>query len=125
MLIRRAFLPFTFLIVAGLARHAQGAGASPSAVPVQVATQVQTAIAVPVDRDTVLNPGDQVTIEIVEDRDAPILKRVTDTGELDFPYIGRVRVTGKSCAQVIAEAKRQLESKYYYHATVRLGIDQV
>ena len=69
--------------------------------------------------------GDQVTFEIVEDKAAPISKRITDTGELDVPYIGRVRASGKTCEQVAGEIKRRLEADYYYKATVKLGIDLV
>lgn len=72
-----------------------------------------------------LGTGDQVTFEIVEDKAAPITKRITDTGELDVPYIGRVRASGRTCEQVATEIKRRLEADYYYKATVKLGIDLV
>ena len=77
------------------------------------------------DQDKPLSFGDIVSFQIMEDKDLPVRQRVTDTGELDVPYIGRVHVAGKTCAEAAAIIKRQLESEYYYKATVRLGIDQV
>lgn len=76
------------------------------------------------DRDTPLGVGDIVTFSIQEDRDQPVKLRVTDSGELDIPYAGRVSAANRTCDSVAAEARRLLEAKYYNKATVRLGIDQ-
>jgi protein involved in polysaccharide export with SLBB domain len=78
-----------------------------------------------VDPDKKLAAGDQVTVEIVEDRDGGFPRVVTATGELDVPPLGRVRVSGKTAAEAAAELKTLLERDYYYHATVRLAIDRV
>jgi polysaccharide export outer membrane protein len=75
------------------------------------------------DPDKPLGVGDQVTFQIMEDKDEPVSKRVLDTGELDIPYINRVQAAGKTCDQVAAEIKRRLEADYYYKATVRLGLE--
>jgi polysaccharide export outer membrane protein len=77
------------------------------------------------DQDKPLSFGDIVSFQIIEDKEPPVRQRVTDTGDLDVPYIGRVRVAGKTCEEAAAIIKRQLEAEYYYKATVRLGIDQV
>src|SRR6186713_929098 len=37
-----------------------------------------------------LRAGDRVAFQILEDRDAPKSLFVADSGELDFPYVGRV-----------------------------------
>src|SRR5437763_1232133 len=39
------------------------------------------------DPDKKFGAGDTVSFSIAEDRDPPVLMRVTDTGELGFPYI--------------------------------------
>jgi protein involved in polysaccharide export with SLBB domain len=78
-----------------------------------------------VDPDKKLAAGDQVTVEIVEDRDGGFPRVVTATGELDVPPLGRVRVSGRTAAEAAAEIKRLLERDYYQHATVRLAIDRV
>jgi protein involved in polysaccharide export with SLBB domain len=74
--------------------------------------------------------GDQVSFTILEDRifetepKEPRRLIVTDSGELDIPYIGRLNAAGKTCRQVAEEAKALLERDYYYKATVIVGLDQ-
>lgn len=78
----------------------------------------------PADRDKVLGAGDLVTFEILEDKEPPVTKKVTDTGDLDVPYISRVHVAGRTCAEVAAQITKLLEADYYYKATVKLAIEQ-
>jgi len=70
-----------------------------------------------------LRPGDKVSLQILEDRDAAKTLLVTDSGELDVPYIGRVAAADKTCKQFAEEFKQQLEKDYYYRATVILALD--
>jgi len=78
-----------------------------------------------VDPDKKLSAGDQVTVEIVEDRDGGFPRMVTAGGELDVPPAGRVKVAGKTVTEAASEVKQLLERDYYYHATVRISIDRV
>ena len=78
-----------------------------------------------INPDRPLHVGDQVSLEIVEDKTGPSAKIVTATGEIDVPPLGRVHVAGKSCAEIESELKRKLEVDYYYTATVRVAIDSV
>ena len=78
-----------------------------------------------VDPDKKLTAGDQVTLEIVEDREGGLPRVVTATGELDVPPLGRVKVSGKTAADAASEIKQLLERDYYFHATVRLAIDRL
>lgn len=78
-----------------------------------------------VDPDKKLSAGDQVTVEIMEDREGGLPRVVTATGDLDVPPLGRVKVSGRTASQAAAEIKQLLEKDYYYHATVRLNIDRV
>lgn len=78
-----------------------------------------------VDPDKRLSPGDQVTLEIIEDKDGGLPKVVTATGELDVPPLGRVNVAGKTTREAESDLKRRLEADYYYKATVKLSIDRV
>jgi protein involved in polysaccharide export with SLBB domain len=111
------------------ATQAQGAQQiyqqDPYAADVPAAPYAPSAPSAPVDPNAVLSPGDQLTFVIEEDREPALLLRVTDSGELEVPYIGRVRASGRSAQDVASEIKRRLEADYYYRATVRLGIDQV
>lgn len=70
-----------------------------------------------------LSPGDKVSFQIMEDRDPAKSLTVTDSGELDVPYVGRVSATGKTCRQLAEELKAALEKEYYYRASVVLGLD--
>src|SRR5262249_48637282 len=75
-----------------------------------------------------LGIGDKVSFRIIEDKifedkDEPKPLYVTDSGELEIPYLGRVPVTGKTCLQLSGEIRAVLEQKYYYHATVLMGVD--
>ncbi|MEP6668048.1 MAG: polysaccharide biosynthesis/export family protein [Chthoniobacter sp.] len=78
-----------------------------------------------VDPDKKLSAGDQVTVEILEDREGGFPRVVTATGELDVPPLGRVKVSGRTATEAASEIKQQLERDYYYHATVRLAIDRI
>jgi protein involved in polysaccharide export with SLBB domain len=48
---------------------------------------------------------------------------VADSGELDVPYLGRLSAADKTCKQLAAEIKAQLEKEYYYRASVVLALD--
>lgn len=89
-----------------------------------------------------LAAGDKVSFTVLEDRFFPNLTDnryaapapvadlskpliVGDTGELDFPYVGRVIVAGRTCKDVAADLKVALEKDYYFKATVVLGLDQM
>ena len=81
--------------------------------------------AVLVDPNKRLGVGDQVAIEIMEDREGPTSRLITATGDLEVPPLDRVHVAGKTTTEAAAEIKRLLEADYYYHATVKLSIDRV
>ena len=74
-----------------------------------------------------LTVGDRLSIRILEDEDDfkpnPKPLFVTDTGDLEVPYIGRIPASNKTCKQLAAEIKAALEKKYYYQATVILAVD--
>jgi hypothetical protein len=78
-----------------------------------------------VDPNKRLGVGDQVAIEIVEDREGPTSRLITATGDLEVPPLDRVHVAGKTTTEAAAEIKRLLELDYYYTATVKLSIDRV
>ncbi len=70
-----------------------------------------------------LRVGDKISLQILEDRDAPKGLVVADSGELDVPYIGRVAASDKTCKQLADELKVRLEKEYYYRATVVIALD--
>jgi protein involved in polysaccharide export with SLBB domain len=70
-----------------------------------------------------LRGGDKISFQIVEDHDAPKSLVLTDAGEVDMPYIGRISAVDKTCKQLADELKAQLEKEYYYRATVIVALD--
>jgi len=71
-----------------------------------------------------LRIGDKVKFQILEDREPPRSLVVTDSGELDIPYIGPVTAAGKTSKELIGELKVKLEKQYYHRATVILVLDE-
>lgn len=67
--------------------------------------------------------GDRVSFRIVEDEEEPKPLIVTDSGEVEVPYIGRFMAIDKTCKQLAVALKAELEKEYYYRATVMVGLD--
>jgi len=67
--------------------------------------------------------GDRLSFRIVEDEEEPKSLFVTDSGELEVPYLGRYPAVGKSCAELAHALKVELEKEYYYQATVIVAVD--
>ena len=70
-----------------------------------------------------LSIGDKLSFKVVEDELPPRPLVVTDSGEVDVPFIGRVSVGNKTCKQFALYVKKLLEKEYYYQATVIVGLD--
>jgi len=69
--------------------------------------------------------GDKLSFRILQDDDDAKSLVVTDSGELETPYLGRVAAEGKTCRQLAAEIKTALDKDYYYDATVVIAVDQM
>jgi protein involved in polysaccharide export with SLBB domain len=67
--------------------------------------------------------GDRLSFRIIEDEEDPKQLSVTDSGDLEFPYIGRFPAVGKTCKQLAGELKTELEKEYYFKATVIVAVD--
>jgi protein involved in polysaccharide export with SLBB domain len=73
--------------------------------------------------------GDKLSFRILEDLEDPKEPLdpkalfVTDSGDIEIPYIGRVPAENKSCKELAREIKAELEKDYYYKATVILAVD--
>ena len=67
--------------------------------------------------------GDLLSFRIVEDEEAPKPLIVTDSGELEVPYIGRYPAVNRTCQQLARDIKAELEKKHYYQATVIIAVD--
>lgn len=67
--------------------------------------------------------GDRVSFRILEDREDPVSLVVSDAGELEVPYVGRLEASGKTCRRLAAEITPLLEQDYYRRATVVLAVE--
>ena len=67
--------------------------------------------------------GDQLSFRIIEDEEEPKPLIVTDSGEVQVPYIGRYSAVGKTCKELALALKVELEKEYYKQATVIIAVD--
>jgi protein involved in polysaccharide export with SLBB domain len=115
-----------FIDFGAIAQPAPASNAAPAVVTAATnatpATPASLVGYVPDDKYK-LRVGDKISLQILEDRDAPRSLVVADSGELDVPYVGRVSVADKTCKQLAAELKTQLEKEYYFRATVIIALD--
>jgi len=72
-----------------------------------------------------LSTGDHVSYRVIEDKEEAKSLVVTDSGELEVPYLGRVKAIDKTCKQLAQEVKGALEKDLYFRATVILAVDQL
>ena len=69
--------------------------------------------------------GDVLSFRIVEDEEEPKTLVITDSGDLEVPYIGRFPAENRTCKQLARELKTALEKEYYYHATVIIAVNSM
>ena len=121
-----ASAPYTFAEPPAQETNAAPAASAPDATTPPAASPTVSSGSRVIDDTHKLQPGDQVSFRIAEDRDAATAPEkilfVSDSGELDVPYIGLVKVSGKTCKQAVDEITAQVEKDYYYKATVKLGL---
>ncbi len=67
--------------------------------------------------------GDRLSFRIVEDEEESKPLIVTDSGELELPYIGRFPAVDRTCKGLGLAIKAELEKEYYYQATVIVALD--
>ncbi|MDZ4287987.1 MAG: polysaccharide biosynthesis/export family protein [Prosthecobacter sp.] len=97
---------------------------APAAAPGDIARSAAVITSMDVLDDTQpIEPGDVISIRIVEDRREPLQLRVGATGEVNAPHIGLVRAAGRTCRELAFAVKRELEKNYYNTATVVVAID--
>jgi polysaccharide export outer membrane protein len=104
------------------AGRSSGANANPPRPPATAATLNSMEA---LDDKTPLQDGDTISFRVIEDRDEAVQRVVGDTGQVDFPYIGLVKVEGKTCRAAAIEVKKLLEVDYYKQATVIIGLDLI
>jgi len=77
------------------------------------------------DNHQKLGPGDRITYRVIEDQDEPRTLLVTDSGDVEVPYLGLIHAAGKTCLELAREIKAHLEKKLYYTATVMISAEVI
>jgi protein involved in polysaccharide export with SLBB domain len=127
-MVKTIWIPLVMALLASGRVFPQSASTS-NAPPATAATSTNTSLLPSnlesyVPNDVVkLRVGDKIAFQIKEDRDPARFLTVADSGEVDIPYIGRVKAVEKTCKQLIADCKTELERDYYYKATVIIALD--
>jgi protein involved in polysaccharide export with SLBB domain len=93
------------------------------AMPAAAVTTSPTNAANMLDDKYRLTIGDHLSFQITEDEDDPVPLVVTDSGDLQVPYIGRYPAVGKTCKELAQALKVELEKEYYKQATVIIAVD--
>jgi polysaccharide export outer membrane protein len=114
--------PATNASPVAVASVAPGAGSVPP-VPATLTDAAVDEVTRLLDDRRKLNVGDRVAFRILEDREDPKQLVIADSGELEVPYVGRVKAAGKTCLQLAKELKSLLEKDYYHRATISLAVD--
>jgi polysaccharide export outer membrane protein len=77
------------------------------------------------DNKQKLGPGDKITYRVIEDQDEPRSLLITDSGDLEVPYLGLVHAAGKTSMELAREIKGMLEKDLYYRATVMVSAEAI
>ncbi|MGO8676711.1 MAG: polysaccharide biosynthesis/export family protein [Limisphaerales bacterium] len=93
-------------------------GASPKTLKASLINSMEA-----LDEKHKLAIGDRLSFRILEDEEESKPLLVTDSGELELPYIGRFPAAGRNCKELAQAVKVELEKEYYFHATVIVAVD--
>ena len=73
------------------------------------------------DNKQKLGPGDRIAYRVIEDQDEPRELLVTDSGDVEVPYLGLMHASGKTSLELAQQIKTALEKKLYFKATVMIS----
>lgn len=76
------------------------------------------------DDQRVLDIGDRLTYQVIEEREPTVIVFVNARGQIDIPLIGTVPASGKTPRALAFEIKSLLEVDYFHRATVILQFAQ-
>jgi polysaccharide export outer membrane protein len=75
------------------------------------------------DDKRTLAVGDQLSFRIAEEGDEPVVVTVASSGEIDFPYVGRIPAAGRTCKSIAEQVRSLLEKSFYRKATIGLALE--
>jgi polysaccharide biosynthesis/export protein len=95
---------------------AQTASPVPSTGPIKMMEQL--------DDSTPMSIGDQMTFRILEDEDPPVSLVISDSGQVQVPYVGNVVAVNKTPRALALEIRKALEATLYHKATVLISLEK-
>lgn len=81
-------------------------------------TQAQTA------DNYILGPGDTIVIQVFGQDDMKLETQLTDSGTINYPFLGTIKVTGMTLKQVEQKVYTGLKGDYFVEPNVFVGIIQ-
>jgi len=69
-----------------------------------------------------LNTGDTIRIQVYEENDLNQETKIDDSGVISFPFIGQLRIKGKTPAEIESEITNKLIGDYLIHPKVSVDI---
>lgn len=76
------------------------------------------------DDKTPISIGDQLTFRILEDEDPPVSLVISDSGQVQIPYVGNVVAVNKTPRALALEIRQALEGHLYNKATVLISLEK-
>lgn len=72
----------------------------------------------------ILGPGDSIVIQVFGQDDMKIETQLTDSGTINYPFLGTLKVTGMTIKQVEQRIYSGLKGDYFVEPSVFVGIVQ-
>jgi polysaccharide export outer membrane protein len=71
-----------------------------------------------------LGPGDKIKIKVFEEEDLSGSFTISEEGEINYPYAGRIDIGGMTCAQVERALTSKLQEGYLREPNISCAIDE-
>jgi len=76
------------------------------------------------DENYTLGPGDVIVIQVFGEDELKLETQLTDSGTVNYPFLGTIKVTGMSIKQVEQHVYQGLKGDYFVEPNVFVGIVQ-
>ena len=116
-------LVFLFIGKAGAVPHSVEPSLTTAPAPYKPALPGAVMGVGPLDNVRSLAVGDRLSFRVMQEGGEPYILTVASSGEVEFPFVGRVRASGRTCKAVADDVRVLLEKSFYKKATVSLALE--
>jgi polysaccharide biosynthesis/export protein len=110
--------PFQLLLLVMSTALPAWSGANVTDPATAPATDPATAQMSLLNRERIIQVGDRLVFQVIEEREAGTVIFVNDRGSAEVPLIGAVPAAGKSCFELAHDIRQLLEIDFFHRATV-------